>query len=40
VRDTPHVPRISNLVTREKVSLVRGRDTTERRYPLKVFENR
>jgi hypothetical protein len=40
VMPSPHVPRVSRLLTKEKVSLTRGRDTPARRYPLKVFENR
>lgn len=36
---SPHVPRTSNLGTREKASLVRDRNTADKRYPLKVFEN-
>ena len=39
VQPTPHVPRISYLEKREKVHLVKGRDTTDKHYPLKVFEN-
>jgi hypothetical protein len=33
------VPRKSYLIEREKVHLVKGRDTTEKHYPLKVFGN-
>jgi len=39
VKPTPLVPRISYLENREKVRLVKGRDTTDKHYPLKVFEN-
>jgi hypothetical protein len=39
VKPTPQVPRVSYLEKREKVVLVRGRDTTDKHYPLKVFEN-
>lgn len=39
VSPSPHVERWSRLVNKEKVSLIRGRDTPEQRYPLKVFEN-
>ena len=39
VKPTPHVPRVSYLEKREKVHLVKGRDTTDKHYPLKVFEN-
>ncbi len=39
VKPTPRVPRKSYLIEREKVHLVKGRDTTEKHYPLKVFEN-
>ncbi len=39
VKPSPLVPRVSYLEKREKVHLVRGRDTTDKHYPLKVFEN-
>ena len=39
VEPTPHVPRVSYLEHHEKVKLVKGRDTTDKHYPLKVFEN-
>jgi hypothetical protein len=39
VKPSPQVPRRSYLVHREKVHLVKGRDTAEKHYPLKVFEN-
>jgi MoaA/NifB/PqqE/SkfB family radical SAM enzyme len=39
VKPSPHVPRKSYLIHREKVHLVKGRDTSEKHYPLKVFEN-
>ncbi len=39
VKPTPHVPRVSYLEKREKVHLVKNRDTTDKHYPLKVFEN-
>jgi hypothetical protein len=39
VEATPHVPRVSYLVKHEKIKLVKGRDTTDKHYPLKVFEN-
>ena len=39
VEPTPHAPRVSYLHTSPKVNLVRNRDTTDKHYPLKVFEN-
>jgi MoaA/NifB/PqqE/SkfB family radical SAM enzyme len=39
VKPTPHVPRISYLEKHDKVKLVKNRDTTDKHYPLKVFEN-
>lgn len=39
VKPTPHVPRISYLEKHDKVKLVKDRDTTDKHYPLKVFEN-
>ena len=39
VKPTPHVQRTSYLVKHDKVKLVRGRDTPDKHYPLKVFEN-
>ena len=39
VKPTPHVLRTSYLVKHDKVKLVRGRDTPDKHYPLKVFEN-
>lgn len=39
VMPSPHVPRISFLDTKEKGRLVKARDTVEKRYPLKTFEN-
>ncbi len=39
VKPTPHVPRISYLEKHAKVVLVRNRDSVEKHYPLKVFEN-
>jgi hypothetical protein len=39
VKPTPHVQRTSYLEQREKVVLIRNRDTVEKHYPLKVFEN-
>jgi hypothetical protein len=39
VKPTPQVPRISYLVQHKKAVLVRGRDTPDKRYPLKAFEN-
>jgi Fe-coproporphyrin III synthase len=39
VKPTPHVPRVSYLEKHDKVVLVRNRDTTDKHYPLKVFEN-
>jgi Fe-coproporphyrin III synthase len=39
VKPTPHVPRVSYLEHHDKVKLVKGRDTTDKHYPLKVFEN-
>jgi hypothetical protein len=39
VKPTPHVPRVSYLENHAKVKLVRNRDTTDKHYPLKVFEN-
>jgi hypothetical protein len=39
VKPTPHVPRISYLEKHAKVVLIRNRDTTDKHYPLKVFEN-
>jgi len=39
VKPSPQVPRVSYLEAHEKVKLVKGRDTTDKHYPLKVFEN-
>ncbi len=39
VKPSPQVPRVSYLEVHEKVKLVKGRDTTDKHYPLKVFEN-
>jgi hypothetical protein len=39
VKPTPHVQRVSYLVEHEKIKLVKNRDTTDKHYPLKVFEN-
>jgi MoaA/NifB/PqqE/SkfB family radical SAM enzyme len=39
VKPSPHVERVSYLEKRKKAVLVRGRDTPDKRYPLKVFEN-
>jgi hypothetical protein len=39
VKPTPHVQRTSYLENRPKVHLVRDRDTVDKHYPLKVFEN-
>lgn len=39
VKASPQVPRVSYLEVHEKVKLVKGRDTTDKHYPLKVFEN-
>ncbi|HLW25251.1 MAG TPA: radical SAM protein [Steroidobacteraceae bacterium] len=39
VKPTPHVPRTSYLEHRVKVKLVKGRETADQHYPLKVFEN-
>lgn len=39
VKPTPHIQRINYLENKEKVKLVRGRDTVDARYPLKQFEN-
>jgi MoaA/NifB/PqqE/SkfB family radical SAM enzyme len=39
VKASPQVPRVSYLVQHDKVKLVKGRDTTDKHYPLKVFEN-
>jgi hypothetical protein len=39
VKPSPHVQRISYLEKHKKAVLVRGRDTPDKRYPLKVFEN-
>jgi hypothetical protein len=39
VKPTPHVPRVSYLEKHAKVVLIRNRDTTDKHYPLKVFEN-
>jgi Fe-coproporphyrin III synthase len=39
VEPTPHVPRKSYLIEHEKIKLVKNRDTTDKHYPLKVFEN-
>ena len=39
VKPTPHVPRVSRLEHHEKIKLVKGRDTPDQHYPLKVFEN-
>ena len=40
VSDSPLVKRTSNLGSPEKGTLVVGRDTAKKRYPLQVFENR
>jgi hypothetical protein len=39
VKPSPQVPRVSYLEQHDKVKLVKGRDTTDKHYPLKVFEN-
>jgi MoaA/NifB/PqqE/SkfB family radical SAM enzyme len=39
VKPSPHVERTSFLEKRKKAVLVRGRNTTDKRYPLKLFEN-
>jgi MoaA/NifB/PqqE/SkfB family radical SAM enzyme len=39
VKPSPHVARTSYLEKHKKAVLVRGRDTPDKRYPLKVFEN-
>jgi MoaA/NifB/PqqE/SkfB family radical SAM enzyme len=39
VEPTPHVPRVSYLEKHAKVVLIKNRDTVEKHYPLKVFEN-
>jgi MoaA/NifB/PqqE/SkfB family radical SAM enzyme len=39
VQATPQVPRVSFLEKHPKVQLVRNRDTVDKHYPLKVFEN-
>lgn len=39
VKPSPQVPRLSYLEHHEKIKLVKGRDTTDKHYPLKVFEN-
>lgn len=39
VKPSPQVPRVSYLEHHDKVKLVKGRDTTDKHYPLKVFEN-
>jgi hypothetical protein len=39
VKPTPQVMRVSYLERHDKVKLVKGRDTTDKHYPLKVFEN-
>ncbi|HEX4052490.1 MAG TPA: radical SAM protein [Steroidobacteraceae bacterium] len=39
VEASPLVPRMSFLKDRKKALLVRGRNTPDQRYPLKVFEN-
>lgn len=39
VKPTPHIQRINYLENKEKVKLVKGRDTVDERYPLKQFEN-
>jgi len=39
VKPSPHVARTSYLAKHGKNPLVRGRDTPDKRYPLKVFEN-
>jgi len=39
VKLTPHMQRINYLENKEKVKLVKGRDTVDARYPLKQFEN-
>jgi len=39
VKPTPHIQRINYLENKEKVKLVKGRDTVDARYPLKQFEN-
>jgi len=39
VKPSPLVPRVSQLEHHDKVKLVKGRDTVDKHYPLKVFEN-
>jgi hypothetical protein len=39
VKPTPHVARVSYLEKSPKVVLTRNRDTVDKHYPLKVFEN-
>jgi MoaA/NifB/PqqE/SkfB family radical SAM enzyme len=39
VKTTPNVRRVSFLESRKKAVLVRGRDTPDKRYPLKQFQN-
>jgi len=39
VKPSPHVERTSFLEKRKKAVLVRGRNTADKRYPLKLFEN-
>lgn len=39
VQPTPQVPRVSYLEKHAKVVLIRNRDTVDKHYPLKVFEN-
>lgn len=39
VKPTPRIQRINYLENKEKVKLVKGRDTVDARYPLKQFEN-
>jgi MoaA/NifB/PqqE/SkfB family radical SAM enzyme len=39
VKPTAQVPRVSYLSVRRKAVLVRGRDTPDKRYPLRSFEN-
>ncbi|HWY14142.1 MAG TPA: radical SAM protein [Rhizomicrobium sp.] len=39
VETSPKVPRVSFLGSREKATMVRGRDTADARYPLREFQN-
>ena len=39
VEPTPQVPRVSYLEKHAKVVLIKNRDTVDKHYPLKVFEN-